>query len=138
MDVFAPPGPRRVPDATWWTPARMGSTFRVGAHRVDVETHHVTGEERYLVDGIEVLARRHLGWHAEVALPVGEHQVLIRSRWYPLLPVEVWVDGRRALDDLFPQQSLGLVLIGLPASAAALAFGASIVRDLWGLALLLR
>jgi hypothetical protein len=111
----------------------MGSRFHVDGHVVEVATHHWSGDETYRVDGVERLRRRHLGWHTQLSLPVGDRVVQIRSRWYPLLPVEVWVDDQRWIDDLFPQVGAVLVILAAPAGAAALLFALSIARDLWGI-----
>ena len=137
MNPFAPPDRRRTPERTWWTPIRMGSAFRVDGHLVEVETHHLSGDERYRVDGVDVVKRRYLGWHSAVDLAVGGRTVGVRSRWYPLLPVVVEVDGRVVIDDLFPQQAIVQWTLFAPAAAAALLFTGSIARDLLGMALLL-
>ena len=121
---------------TWWSLWSMGSRFQVGAHTVQVHTWHWTGRTVVHVDDVEVHRERNVGWHGHIEVRAGTHAVAIVTRWYPLQPVRVWVDERPYLDDLFPQlvwlQLIGMGLV-LPPS---IAFGASIVYDLWRLAML--
>ena len=105
MEHFAPPvhdAPRR-PDRARLGLSGMVSAFRVGAHEVEVETGHWSGLEIYRVDGKELRRVRNYGWHNTERLEVHGHVVEIESRWYPLLPVVVRVDGHTVLADLFPQ-----------------------------------
>jgi hypothetical protein len=135
VDAFAAPATQR-PSHTWWTLWSMGSTVTVGshpAHRLEVVTHHWTGHEHYLVDGVVVGRDRNLGWHADRSFAVGRHEVRLATRWYPLLPVELYVDGALQVDDLFPQLAWLKVLGGLPVLAVALTFAGSIAFDLWRL-----
>ena len=101
----------------------MGSAFHVGPHEVEVETTHWTGHEVYRVDGEEAHTHHTLGWHSRQELQVGHRQVVIDSRWYPLLPVRVSVDDRPHLGDLFPQL---LAFRVLAISVIVLASGASL------------
>jgi hypothetical protein len=132
-DVFSASTAGTATD-TWWTLWSMGSRFQVGGHRVEVTTWHWTGLHAVAVDGREVYRDRNVGWHARIAVDAGPHAVAIVSRWYPLQPVRVQVDGRPYLDDLFPQvfwlQALG-VATALP---PALLFALSIAWDLWRMA----
>lgn len=132
-DAFAAPDRHRRPRATWWTLRAMGSTVDVGGHRLEVVTHHWTGDESYAVDGRVVATARNLGWHADRTVPVGPHEVRIVTRWYPLLPVVLEVDGQPWVDDLFPQLIWLKALGGAPVLALAILFGTSITWDLWRL-----
>lgn len=117
---FAAPTPSGPLLQTWWSPRAMGSRFWVDGHELEVQTHHWSGTEIYRIDGQQVRRVRNLGWHATEALSVGERSVEIVSRWYPLLPVQVRIDGRPHVDDLFPQlwptklALLALVSVGGP------------------------
>ena len=130
--AFAPPV-ASTPDATWIGATAMGSAFRVGPHHVEVVTHHWTGRETYRVDGDEVASVRNLGWHADHRFVVGEHEVRVHGRWYPVLPVAVSVDDQPLIDDLFPQLAWLKVAVGAPVSIVSAVLGLSIVWDLWRL-----
>ena len=107
----------------------MGSSCRVAGRWVEVEYTHWTGLEIYRVDGLEVRRERSLGWHGTQSLEVGGREVRLVSRWYPLLPVHVEVDGTVSIQELFPQLVpakavvLGLFVI------TSVALVAAIVRD---------
>jgi hypothetical protein len=81
----------------------MRSSFPVGTSHVEVHTSHWSGQETYRVDGSRVHSVRNLGWHTEQVLHVRGHTVRVSGRWYPLLPVQVFVDDTAHVDDLFPQ-----------------------------------
>lgn len=122
---------RRAPVRTWSGWLGMGSSFAVGRHRVEVETGHWTGLEIYRVDGEERQRTRNLGWHATQRLDVGGHEVAVRGRWYPVMPVTVEVDGVRWIDDLFPQIRWPVRLMASLTAVAMATISASIAYDLW-------
>ena len=119
---------------TWWNLWSMGSRFEVGAHTVQVDTWHWTGRTVVQVDGVEVHRERNVGWHGHIEVDAGPRKVAIVTRWYPLQPVRVQVDGNPFLDDLFPQvfwlQAIGVATVLPP----ALLFAGSIAYDLWRMA----
>jgi len=116
---------------TWWNLWSMGSRFHVGRHEIQVDTWHWTGRTVVQVDGVEVYRERNVGWHGHIEVDAGGRRVDIVTRWYPLQPVRVEVDGSAYLDDLFPQvfwlQAIGLATVLPP----ALLFAGSIAYDLW-------
>jgi len=129
-DPFSAPTAGIATD-TWWDLWSMGSRIRVGAHEVRVDTWHWTGTSVVQVDGKEAHRERNMGWHGHMEVDAGPHRVAIVTRWYPLQPVRVEVDGAPHLDDLFPQvfwlQAIGAALVLPP----ALMFAGSIAYDLW-------
>lgn len=129
-DPFAAPAGGRVRPDTHLGLWSMRSSFPVGGSTVEVETTHWTGRETTRVDGVEVLALRNLGWHTEQRLDVGGHAVVVSGRWYPLLPVEVRVDGQPWVDDLFPQ----LWPIKAVLATAALPLAVLVASIAWDLA----
>lgn len=117
--------PARLPMRTSWSLWGMTSRFRVAGAEVEAETGHWSGLEVYRVDGVEVLRVRNLGWHGKQVLRVEGHDVEVESRWYPLLPVVVRVDGVQRIDRLFPQSrwiKLGLAAV-VTAISAVVAVG---------------
>lgn len=115
-DPFAPPVERTAATPRRSTLWGMVSRFPVpGADGrdtlVDVETSHWTGRWSVSVDGAVVHAARNLGWHAHEAFVVAGRRIEITSRWYPLRPVRVTLDGRPHIDDLWPQLAT-LQLVG--------------------------
>ncbi len=98
----APGGGHIVPNTSLgWL--GMRSSFEVQGVRIEVRTSHWSGREETRIDGQGVRSVRNLGWHSEQAHLIGGHQLRIVSRWYPLLPVQVHLDGEQVVDDLFPQ-----------------------------------
>jgi len=128
------PHPERIPTETSGDLWGMRSQFAVGGSTVEVETSHWLGTEVYRVDGAEVRRVRNLGWHSRQALEVDGHTLEVSGRWYPFMPVIVTVDGRKYIDDLFPQLRLPLAVLTAVVMPLFLVLAASIAWDLWRLA----
>lgn len=100
------------------------SVFEVGQnekHDVRVTWSLWSGEEIYEVDDVEVLRMRSFDWSGARKLDVGDqekHQIEVRFRSLPFNIVEVHIDGKRQIRNLFPRLSLMLwtmaAAIGLP------------------------
>lgn len=130
---FAAPAPRAThrPLETRSGWLGMASVFRVGSHRIEVETGHWTGLEVYRVDDQERRKTRNLGWHVRETLAVGRHEVVVHGRWYPLRPVRVEVDGVPWIDDLFPQIRRPVWVLSAATLGVMLLLAGSTAWDLW-------
>jgi hypothetical protein len=96
--------------------------FEVGKeekHDVRITWSLWSGEEVYVVDDVEVLRLRKHGLWGARTFEVGErekHQIEVRFRALPFTVVEVYVDGKRRIGNLFPR--LGLLLWTIAAAGA--------------------
>jgi hypothetical protein len=96
--------------------------FEVGnkeKHDVRITWSLWSGEEIYLVDNVEVMRLRKHGLWGARTFAVGEqekHRIEIRFRALPFTVVEVYVDGKRRVGNLFPR--LGVLLWTIAAAAA--------------------
>jgi hypothetical protein len=134
---YAAPATGR-PDDTWWNLWSMGSTLAVGPHRVEARTWHWTGLSTIQVDGVEVHRERNMGWHAQIEVPVGGHQLQIITRWYPIQPVQVRLDDILWVDDLFPQIGWLKAIGALTVLPFVVVFSGSITYDIWRMVQLAR
>jgi hypothetical protein len=133
MSSTPPPhseNPYATPQATGSSRAEASSVdvftasgaFEVGneeRHDVRVTWSLWSGEEVYVVDNVEVMRLRKHGLWGARTLEVGErekHLVEIRFRALPFTVVEVYIDGKRRIRNLFPR--LGLTLWTMAAAGA--------------------